>query len=76
MDNKEKKSNEKIDFPFPFKKFEKMAEMMKNCCPGEGDMTDCCSMMKKMMMQCHEGKEETSQDAEHGLGNGDLKAQS
>ncbi|MGZ3559213.1 MAG: hypothetical protein ACXU99_09765 [Thermodesulfobacteriota bacterium] len=76
MDNKEKKSNEKIGFPFPFKKFEKMAEMMKNCCPGEGDMTDCCSMMKKMMMQCHEGKEETSQDAEHGLGNGDLKAQS
>jgi hypothetical protein len=32
--------------------------------------------MKKMMMQCHEGKEETSQDAERGLGNGDLKAQS
>ena len=64
MDNKEKKSNEKIDFPFPFKKFEKMAEMMKNCCAGEGDMTDCCSMMKKMMMQCYEGKEKTEKKKE------------
>jgi len=65
MDNKEKKSNEKIDFPFPFKKFEKMAEMMKNCCPGEGDMTNCCSMMKKMM-QSHEGKEGTEKKKETG----------
>jgi len=69
MDNKEKKSNEKIGFPF--RKFEKMAEMMKNCCPGEGDMTDCCSMMKKMMMRCHEGKEETSQNSECGVPNTD-----
>jgi hypothetical protein len=51
MDNKEKKS----------KKFEKMAEMMRNCCPGEGDMADCCSMMKKMM-QCSEGKEEPEKE--------------
>ncbi len=26
-----------------------MAEMMKNCCPGEGRATDCCSMMMRMM---------------------------
>jgi hypothetical protein len=32
-------------------KFEKMAEMMRNCCKGEGDMADRCSMMKKMMGQ-------------------------
>jgi hypothetical protein len=35
-------------------KFEKMAEMMRNCCKGEGDMADCCSMMKKMMQHCEE----------------------
>jgi len=58
MENKEKKSNEKIDFSFPFKKFEKMAEMMRNCCPEKEDMADCCSMMKKMM-QCYEEKDET-----------------
>jgi len=55
MDNKEKKNYEKMfqegDFPFHFKKFEKMAEMMRNCCKGEGDMADCCSMMRKMMGQ-------------------------
>ncbi len=53
MDNKEKTNTEKI-FPeseslFPFGKFEKMAEMMRSCCTGEGGMADCCSMMKKMM---------------------------
>ena len=60
MDNKEKKNYEKMfqegDFPFHFKKFEKMAEMMRNCCKGEGDMADCCSMMKKMMGQEKRGE--------------------
>ena len=37
-------------------KFEKMAEMMKSCCTGEGDRADCCSMMRKMM-ECCEGEE-------------------
>ena len=32
-------------------KFEKMAEMMRNCCKDEEGMADCCSMMKKMMGQ-------------------------
>ncbi len=40
---------------FDFKKFEKMAEMMKGCCTGEG-MPNCCSMMRKMMKGA-EGKE-------------------
>ena len=62
MENKEKKSNEKIDFSFPFKKFKKMVEMMRNCCPEKEDMADCCSMMKKM--QCYEGKEETEKKKE------------
>jgi|MudIll2142460700_1097286.scaffolds.fasta_scaffold481708_2 hypothetical protein len=37
-------------------KFEKMMEMMKDCCHGKGDMADCCSMMRKMM-RCGEGEE-------------------
>jgi hypothetical protein len=39
-------------------KFEKMAEMMKSCCTGEGEMADGCSMMKKMM-RYGEGDETT-----------------
>jgi hypothetical protein len=60
MDKKEKKNNEKMFqegvFTFPFRKFEKMAEMMRNCCKGEGGMADCCSMMKKMMGQEKRGE--------------------
>jgi hypothetical protein len=37
-------------------KFEKMMEMMKDCCQGKGDIVDCCSMMRKMM-RCGEGEE-------------------
>jgi hypothetical protein len=33
-----------------------MAEMMRSCCTGEGDMADCCSMMRKMM-ELGEGEE-------------------
>ncbi len=59
MDNKEKTRSEKFQgaFPFNFGKFEKMAEMMKNCCPGESGTADCCSMMRKMMEKCGEEKE-------------------
>jgi hypothetical protein len=52
MDNKEKINKEKMfqeaDFVFPFGKSEKMAEMMRSCCTGEGGMADCCSRMRKM----------------------------
>jgi len=44
-------------------KFEKMVDMMKSCCTGEGDMADCCSMMRKMMEFC-EGEEETKKKKE------------
>jgi len=37
--------------------FEKMAEMMRICCKGEGDMADCCSMMKKMMRYGEGGRQ-------------------
>ena len=36
--------------------FKKMAERIKGCCPGEGDMVNCCPAMKKMM-QNREGEE-------------------
>lgn len=53
MDHNQKTKHEKMfqegDFPFPFEKCEKMAEMIRTCCEGEGPMADCCSMMKKMM---------------------------
>ena len=53
MDNKQKTKYEKMfqegGFPFPFKKCEKMAEMIRTYCAGEGRMPDCCSMMMKMM---------------------------
>jgi len=53
MDSKEKINKEKMfqedDLLFPFGKFEKMAEMMRSCCTGEGGMVDCCSMMRKMV---------------------------
>jgi hypothetical protein len=39
-------------------KFEKMADLMKSCYTGEGDMADCCSMMRKMKEFCEE--EETA----------------
>jgi len=56
MDNKEKKNSEKTFHKggFDFKKFEKMAEMMKSCCTVEGSMADCCSMMRKMMAEGEE----------------------
>ncbi len=50
MDNKREKENERMFHKggFDFKKFEKMAEMMKSCCTGEGGIMGCCSMMRKM----------------------------
>ena len=48
--NKEKKPHA-AKFPFPCGDFQKMAEMMKSCCPGEGDIMGCCSMMRRMTAQ-------------------------
>jgi hypothetical protein len=52
MGNKDKAEREKMlqegDFPFPLEKFKKMLELMRNGCSGDGDMADCCSMMRKM----------------------------
>ena len=46
-----KKKPHPAKFSFPCGDFQKMAEMMKNCCPGEGDAIECCSIMRRMMGQ-------------------------
>ena len=43
-------------------KFEKMAEMMKNCCKDEGELADCCPMMRKMMEQMKKGEKKKKRD--------------
>ncbi len=48
--NNEKKPHA-ARFSFPCGDFQKMAEMMKSCCPGDGDAVDCCSMMRRTMAQ-------------------------
>jgi hypothetical protein len=46
-------------------KFENVAEMLRSCCPGEGSMADCCSMMRKMM-GIGEGEETAKKQKETG----------
>ncbi len=48
--NKGKKPHAATFF-FQCRDFQKMAEMMRSRCPGEGDIMDCCSMMRRMMGQ-------------------------
>jgi hypothetical protein len=43
-------------------KFEKMAEMMKNCCKDEGELADCCSMMRKMVGQMKRGEKKDKEE--------------
>ncbi len=48
--NEKKKSQKANPFP-PREEFQKMGEMMKTFCTGEGNATDCCSFMRKLMGQ-------------------------
>ncbi len=48
--NKEKKSQKANPFSH-CGDFQKIAEMMENCSPGEGDVIDCCSIMRGTMGQ-------------------------
>ncbi len=59
MEKKQEKDAERMfhEGGFDFKKFEKMVEMMKGCCTGEG-MPDCCSMMRRMMEQVKDKEKE------------------
>jgi hypothetical protein len=45
-------------------RFEKMVELMKGWCQGEGDMANCCAMMKKMMQQSERKETEKKKDTE------------
>ena len=65
----EKKPNE-AGFVFPFGDFQKMAEMMKNCCPGEGSAVDCCSMMRRMMERRNDSKAKKTNEIETKNGPG------
>jgi len=63
--NNEKKPDE-AGFLFPCGDFQKMAEMMKNCCQEEGETIDCCSMMMRMMGRSKGvGAKETKQQKNH-----------
>ncbi len=64
----EKKSQE-ANFHFSFGNFQKMAEMMKNCFPGEGGAIDCCSMMRKMMDCGKAGETKKTQKPSNGVQN-------
>ncbi len=57
----EERSN-KANFSFPCGDFEKMAAMMKNCCPDEEGTFDCCSMMRKMMEGSKGGRSEKAEE--------------
>ncbi len=48
--NNEKKSQKANPLPHCGDS-QKMAEMIKPCCPGEGGGIDCCSIMRRMMGQ-------------------------
>ncbi len=49
--NNEKKKSQKANLLPHCGDFQKMAEMMKTFCPGEGNVSDCCSVMTRMMGQ-------------------------
>ncbi len=48
--SKEKKSQKANSSPHGGD-FQKIPEMMKTFCTGEGDAIDCCSIMRRMMGQ-------------------------
>ena len=61
--NNEKKSDE-AGFCFPCGDFQKMAGMMKNCCPEGIGAADCCSMMRRMMGQDKGGEAKESRETQ------------
>ena len=70
--NNEKKSQKATPFSH-CGDFQKMAEKMKTFCSDEGDVFDCCSIMRRMKVQGKgaeaEGTKETQKQPEGG-GNG------
>jgi hypothetical protein len=58
------KKSQDTDSLFPCRDFQKMAEMMKNCCPDENAAIDCCSMMKRMMERGKSGQGKKGQETQ------------
>ncbi len=44
--------------------FQKMAEMMKICCPSRGTVVDCCSRMKRIMGQGKEAETKETKETQ------------
>ncbi len=66
MKTKKTNKGKKLDaakFSFP-RGDKKMAEMMKSCCPGEGNIIDCCSMMRRMMAQSKGAETEETKETQ------------
>ncbi len=65
----EKKESQKGNALPPCGDFQKMAEMMKSCCPTEGGTLDCCSLASRMMghgKKPEETKEKAQKTEERG----------
>ncbi len=59
--NNEKKKSQKANPSSHCGDLQKMAEMMKTCCSGEGGAIDCCSMMRRMTERDKEGEPEKTE---------------
>lgn len=68
--NNEKKA-QYTDFAFPCGDFQKMAEIMKNCCPDESGANNCCSMMRRMMGHRKGGQAKKGQETQKPLKGGE-----
>jgi hypothetical protein len=68
--NNQKKTQE-ANFLFSCGNFEKMAEMMKTCCLGEGGAIDCCSMMRKMMERGKGGEPKKTRETQKPTNGGE-----
>ena len=55
--SKEEKKSQEAGPLSPCGGFQKMAEMMKSCCPTEDGILDCCSLASRMMGHSKEAQE-------------------
>jgi len=61
--NNQKKSQKANPFPH-CGDFQKMAEKMKTFCSDKGDVFDCCSIMRRMMVQSKEAEAEEAKETQ------------
>lgn len=62
--NDEKKKSQKANPLSHCGDFQKMAELMKTHCPGEGGAIDCCSMMRRMKERGKGGEPKKTQETQ------------